>query len=342
MRKLLILPLVLLLLATTGCRNITQAREPEQEYLAAAMGFDRGEGDLLEVTLEVIVFSVGAAEDSIESRLFSGTGHTVKEAVGNLSGEVAKTIVFSHCALLVLGETLSAGQLDEVFRFCAAEPNISISALVAAAPHAGKLLSCQSISTPITGYDLTGVLQQKRRDWGVGLSNRLYEVESGRLNTECFALPFFTVIREGEESSYTLHGIRIYENDLPSLTLNLSESAFYSLLSGSFKSGSFYFESDGIVYQPEVRRYSSKVRAARGINRVEISIRLILEKERYSMTDNDTLKTALERAAARFYNSVAANCRTDIFNLGKRAGTKGAPGDFSDVSIRFDVRERPG
>jgi hypothetical protein len=342
MKKILILPLVLLILALPGCRNITQAREPEQEYLAAAMGFDRGEDDLLEVTLEVIVFSVGAAEDSIESSLFTGTGHTVKEAVGNLTGGVAKTVLFSHCALLVLGESLSSGQVDEVFRFCAAERNISISTAVAAAPNAGELLACESISTPITAYDITGVLQQKRRDWGIGLANRLHEVEAGRLNTKSFALPYFTVEKKDDNSSYSLYGVRIYENDLPSLTLDLTGSAFYSLLSGSFESGSFYFEADGTVYQPEVRIYSSKVRAPAGTNKIEINIRLILEKERYSMTDTDALKTALERAAAGFYNTVTAACRTDVFNIGKRAGLDDVPEEFSNVTIRFDVKERSG
>ncbi len=341
-KNVFVMPLVLLIFVLPGCRNITQAREPEQEYLAAAMGFDRGEDDLLEVTLEVIVFSVGEAENSIESRLFTGTGHTVKEAVGNLSGGVAKTVLFSHCALLVLGENLSAGQVDEVFRFCTTERNISISTVVATAPDAGELLSCESISTPITAYDITGVLQQKRRDWGISLANRLHEVEAGRLNTKSFALPYFTVEKKDEKNSYSLHGVRIYENDLPSLTLDLTGSAFYSLLSGSFKSGSFYFEADGTVYQPEVRHYSSKVRTPAGTNEIEINIRLILEKERYSMTDTDALKTALEKAADDFFNTVTAACRTDVFNIRKRAGLDDVPGEFSNVKIRFDVKERPG
>lgn len=338
-----ILPL-LLMLSLAGCRSDALYREPERQYLVSAVGFDR-EDEGLKVTLEVVIFSVGEAEGGIESRTFSGVGQTIKSALGSLSGEVSKKLLYGHCALIVLGETLTPEEVGEVLDFCDSENELPISSSLVSSPDAAALLACQSISTPVTGYDITGVIKQKSEDWGIGLSNRLYEVKGRRGGGKgCFALPSFRVSGGNEQQLYTFTGIRIYENDSPSLLFDLPEGALYSLLTGTYKSGTFYFETGGRIYQPDIKRATAAVRAEEDSGRLSITIKMKLRLYRgqSDKTDPLTLASALEERATEFFSSVRARSVTDIFELSSRvAGYDGGDIDeiYPEIDINIDIPE---
>ncbi len=336
--------LFLLISSFSGCRKITQYREPEQQYLVSAVGFDRENGEL-KASLEVIIFSVGKAEGSIESKVFTGAGKTVKQALGNLSGEISKKLLYGHCALIVLGESLNAGQVDEIFNFCCSGKEIPISASLVSAPDAAALLSCKSISTPVTGYDITGVIKQKSENWGIGLANRLYDVEGRRLRDKSYyAIPHFSVSGEGSDTVYTFSGIRIYENDLPSLLFDLPESALYSLLTGTYGSGTFYIESDGVIYQPEVKRASSSVKTDNencSSLCIAVKMHLLLRRGQTEKIDTEALGAALEKKSRELFIAASALSHSDIFEIESRLGRSGenvgAPNSYTEIFISFDI-----
>jgi hypothetical protein len=305
MRKLYIFFFIILPLIFSSCQKLTQYREPEQQYLISAIGFDNAENEL-KVSLEVIIFSVGKAESSIESKVFSGNGLTVKQALGNLSSEVAKKLLYGHCALIVLGESLTGSQVEEIFQFCSSGKDIPLSTSLISTPDAMALLSCKSISTPVTGYDITGVLKQKSEDWGIGLTDRLYEVQTKRLDENgYYALPYFSVSTSEDKTVYTFSGIRIYEHDSPSLLFDLPQSALYSLLTDTYGSGTFYIESDGAIYQPEVKRASSSVKIDGDCGRtcITVKMRLLLRRGQTEKIDTVALGAALEKKAIEFIKS---------------------------------------
>ncbi len=324
----------------TGCQKLTQYREPEQQYLISAIGFDNEDNEL-KVSLEVIIFSVGKAESSIESKVFSGKGQTVKQALGNLSSEVAKKLLYGHCALIVLGESITDSQVDEIFQFCSSGKDIPISASLVSTTDAMALLSCKSISTPVTGYDITGVLKQKSEDWGIGLTDRLYEVETKRLDQNSYyALPYFSVSTSEDKTVYTFSGIRIYENDRPALLFDLPQSALYSLLTDTYGSGTFYVESDGIIYQPEVKRASSSVKVDGDCGRtcITVKMRLLLRRGQTEKIDAAALSGALEKKAIEFIKSTETLSTTDIFEIASRLGYPNDTGvAISDIDISFDI-----
>lgn len=338
--------IVLSLLQFSGCRGIYGYREPEQQYFVSAMGFDRA-GDLIEVSLEVIIFSVGEAESKIETRLFSGRGETVREAVSSLSGEVSKKLLFSHCALIVLGETLSPGQCDAVFSFCTPENGINISAAVISTPNANSLLKAPSVSTPVTGYDITGVIKQKSRDWGIGLMNRIYQIGDERMRGgSCYSVPFFVLARgDNGEDIYSFFGTRIYSGDMPTIILDLSDSALYSLICGTYGSGTFFVRTDGgEVLQPTVLSAKTGVRGnvEEGVLNIKIITNLQLDERRNIGVDPARVARALEDNTLKFIEKTHTGCGRDPFDLRTRVRTDAQGGtdentEIGSITVEFSV-----
>lgn len=350
MKKIVALVLVLALSALAGCSSSEIYREPERQYLVSAMGFDRRDS-LLMISLEVIIFSVGSAQSSIETRVFSGLGERVREALGSLSGEVSKLLLFSHCRLIVLGESLTPEQRGEVFAFCTPENDINITASVICSPDALELLSADSLSTPVTGYDITGVIKQKSQDWGIGRSERIYQIGDARLRGEsCYALPRFTMTGEGAERMYSFGGIFLHRHDSPVLLLDLPDSALYSLLRGDYGKGggSFFISTEGgDTLSPRVKRADTDVSGeyVGGNLRVSILCRLELDARRGYIGSPGLLVRALEERSAEFVALLAELGGADLLNIVNRVNIKGQSGarpDISEVSeltVGFEVVE---
>ena len=333
----LTLVLCLILTCATGCSNSTHYREPERQYLVSAIGFDR-QDDLMRVSLEVVIFKVGEAESSIETKVFNGVGESVREGLGSLSGEISKLLLFSHCTLIVLGESLTPAQRQEALDFCTPDNDINISASVICTPDALALLSSGSISTPVTGYDITGVLKQKSQDWGIKLNNKLYQIGDARLHEAgYYSLPKFIVNKDEdeEESLYSFVGIVIHLADSPAIELSLPESALYSLLCGSYGNGSFFIKDDsGDTLSPSVKHASSVVSGEYIGDELQVSINctLSLDEQRSDIGSPERLAKLLEDRAAEFIGRMTLDNDADLFQIRHRIKIKDNPGAAPDMS----------
>ena len=102
MRRTAVLSLLLALpLLLAGCRAGGRS-EPEQIYLVSAVGFDPDSNGGVRLSLEVPL-TRESADESPAPALFTGEGGTVEEALRQIAAGLGRRLLFSHCALLVLG-----------------------------------------------------------------------------------------------------------------------------------------------------------------------------------------------------------------------------------------------
>lgn len=113
MKKLLIIPLILLL---TGCWNY---RELNQLAITTGIAIDK-EDNIYKVTIMIANSKKDTGSDGSitpSAAVYDGTGKTIYEAFKDTSLSVSKQIYLSHIDVLVLSEEIASNNLTDVIAF---------------------------------------------------------------------------------------------------------------------------------------------------------------------------------------------------------------------------------
>lgn len=113
MKKLLIIPLILLL---TGCWNY---RELNQLAITTGIAVDK-ENDNYKITIMIANSKKNSGSDGSitpSAAVYDGTGNTIYEAFKDTSLSVSKQIYLSHIDVLVLSEEIAQNNLTDVIDF---------------------------------------------------------------------------------------------------------------------------------------------------------------------------------------------------------------------------------
>ena len=207
--------------------TVTGYSEPEDRYIVSAMGFDRVDG-----AIEVSVQIVGEGEYPF---VRYGRGESVGGAVGHIEGADAKQLEISHCALIVLGDGLSAEDRSEIFDYCRKSKDITVGVKMAAAHNASELMETAD------GYLLLGAIRDGSDGLGFTGGCRFYEIEEKRMEGGVYHLPYFSV----DGDTYSVSGLRLYRGDVGLVSLDRSESAYYMMIRGELSGGALDVEIDG-------------------------------------------------------------------------------------------------
>lgn len=211
-----------------SCSAIPGYSEPEDRYIVSAMGFDIKDGALA-VSVQIV--------DGEEIMVRTGKGESVWQAMAHIEGADARQLEISHCALILIGDSLGESEIKEVLDYCRKNNDIAVGVKVGATRDTFELLSLGA-----DGYELLGAI----RDGGDGLGftggSRFYEIEDIRSanGTPVYHLPYFSC---GE--SYTVSGLKLYKSDVPLVRLDSSESAYYMMIKGELVGGSVDYEING-------------------------------------------------------------------------------------------------
>lgn len=198
-KRIAVLFLCLLL---TGCSF--GGEEPEQVYLASAAGFDADPSGGVILSVEVPLTRENEA-DRMEVCVFAGKGTTPDEAMEDLLCGLDKNLLFGHCAVLVLGDGLNAGQRAAIFSFAEKTIRLPLFAVVISAPDASALLSRGSLTASAAGYEIPDTLRLRSGGIGEGLTCRFYEVLS---DPDSLTLPRFLPSDEFHAEADRLVGVR--------------------------------------------------------------------------------------------------------------------------------------
>lgn len=186
----------------------SRKNEPEQVYTVSAVGFDAEAGGLWRATAEVPLTRENEAE-KMDVKCFTAVGETPEKALTELTRGLGKRLIWSHCAVLILGDGLSPAQVSELLHFAAYGTVLPLAAQVISTPDAEKLLSGGSLSTPAAGYDLPGIIRERSRTESLKLRCRVYEIISDG-GGEKMELPRFLTTGSEIPEPYRMIGFRTY------------------------------------------------------------------------------------------------------------------------------------
>ncbi len=213
-----------------------QTSEPEQVLAVSAVGVDALPSGELQLTLELPRISGGEGGGEEEPILLEGSGQTLRAALEGIARGLSRELIFSHCALLVLGESLDRPQMAAVFDFAGEGTRLPLAAQVVSAPDARLLLSGGSMSAPAAGYEIAGIFRRQSRMCGLESRSRIYELYAG-FGAGRAVIPHFTPA--GEEATERSHfsGLRILQNGVEPITVSAEETVGYAMLSGELSDG---------------------------------------------------------------------------------------------------------
>lgn len=221
-----VLILLSFLLCLSSCAPLRA--EPERISVVSAIGFDGGAQ--LRVFLE-IALAEGESGEGLQIAVLTGEGNDVKEALRSVSLGSQKQLEFSHCALLVLGDSLTEAQLEEVFRFAGMGEQIPLEASVVSAAEAKALLTKEETGVAV-GYGVPQLLLQLRNNEGVELKQTVYGLRSAPDPLGVAVLPR---LRVGEdERPAVFEGLQILRRGGEAVTLSELALLPYALLSDRF------------------------------------------------------------------------------------------------------------
>lgn len=183
MKKLIFLFLPLFLLCS--------CQKTKPEYLISSIGFDNKDGQI-NTCFEAIV--INSETEDQEVKLFEGKGKTVQEGIEKIKRQCTQDFLLSHCGVLVVGESITKGQLDSIYEFCFNEENITLSARFVKTENAKELLSQKPFSTISVGYDILGLIEQYSQNQNKKIKNRYFEIMA---KDKKVSLPKITINKEG-------------------------------------------------------------------------------------------------------------------------------------------------
>ncbi len=203
--------------------------EPEQSYPVSAMGFDPCE-NAIRVTIEIPV--IGARDsEAMRTIVFSETAASVREALARMEREVPRALVFSHCALAVLGEDLDRERMQEIFSFAEGGDQLPLATEVVRVANAEELLRAGSLSAPAVGYEIPELLECEEGRMGVDMRCSIYELRAIASPDLPVAIPRVERVPMGDRFVAQLGGLDILRPHAETVRLSAEDWIPYAILS---------------------------------------------------------------------------------------------------------------
>lgn len=238
----LFLSFVMMCAFLCGCSFKQNFSSSVHEYLISALGFEEKNGKLT-VYLEAIIVNQEDTNAEKDLQIIEGTGNTVYEAVNDANKKTSQPLMLSHCAVAVMGSSISPERFAEICNYCYSEPEITLSVMLVSTDNALNLLSCDAISSIAVGFDIMSMLEQQSSRTGIIYKNRFYEIESTKakpLNT--FAVPFL----ETTENGYFIDGVTVFNNYSQISRLSDIQSFPYAVATDTQAEGEVFIDSEQI------------------------------------------------------------------------------------------------
>ena len=280
----------------TACSYHT---EPEQIYPVSAIGFDRAE-DGIRVTVEIAL-----ADGERPAVCYSQTGQDIAAALCELADGLPRSLIYSHCALAVMGEDLTKEQMQEIFAFAGVEDGLPLAAEVVVSKNAEALLRGERLSSVAAGYEIPQILEQERVRRGIELPCQIYRLRAVFSPDLPVALPRFD--RMEEEPAARFVGVDILRPNAPAYSLDAADCVSHAVLTNTYTGG----EKNGIWWC--VLREKMEISSDGAIVLI-----LRLEVEGRTSEEITRLTAELEHSAEDLYRRVTDAVGEDLFWLEQR------------------------
>ncbi len=319
---------LLLITVTAGCCSCSRVIEPEQVYLISAMGFDGAE-DGVRVTVEIPV--IGEAESAQQKTIrFSQTGEDVRGALRRMEAGLSKELIFSHCALALLGDSLTKEQMQQIFEFAGTGEGIPLAAEAVTCDNAENLLGVSGISGIAMGYELHQILERERHRTGAEMPCGIYELRGMTSPDAPVALPRFEVAENDGEEAARLVGMDVLRPHGEPIRLTREECVSYAVLTDTYGES----QNDGI------RRSHVKNELTYSQDGGEVRLTLLLKMDATgrSVPDPQAEADALCRRTEALFQRGMTEAGEDLFGLSARIGADLPSGAVLTVLCEVRVR----
>ncbi len=312
-------------LCLCSCSRYT---EPEQVYLVSAMGFDGGE-EGIRVTVEIPM--IGGSESTQQKTLrFTQTGEDVRQALHLMEAGLSRELIFSHCALAALGETLSKEQMQEIFDFAGTGEGIPLAAEAVVCGDAEKLLGVDGISGIAMGYEIHQILERERQRTGAEMPCGIFELRGMASPDTPIALPRFEVVEKKEGESVRLAGMDVLRPHGTPFRMTLEECVPYAILTDT------YGESmeNGIRWS----RVRTDLTLLEKDGATRLTLHLKMEATGRGQIDPQSAADSLCRRTEALFQRAREETGEDLFRISPRIGAESLDGVALTVACQVKVR----
>ncbi len=304
-RSVMVALLLLICLPLLGSCNRMRKSEPEQVFLVSAVGFD-ADGEQIRLTLELPV--IASDGEMKKPTVLSASGETVEAALGKITARLGKELLFSHCALMALGEELSRERLEEAFGFVETGNYLPLACEVVATGNAERLLKSSSLSSVAAGYEISEIYKRERELLGLRLQSEVYAICSSENPERQILLPWFEV-SDDEVASFC--GLRILRADAPAVSVGRDDCVAYAVLSDHFEGGN---GKAGQMPGVALERVSTRLSAELSEERLHLTVSILARaSENRSAEELRALQDRIEQACEALFYRLQVNAGGDVF-----------------------------
>ncbi len=231
-----------------GCKGY---RETENGYIVTALGFDKGKKDEFSISVEVVSAGGGETTNSPSSEILVGGGKSPGNAVFTLNDELSKTLIFDHCAVVILGEELTKGQTEEIFKYLDVLKELNLGVFLTTTKNSKELLTKSKSVSVARGFDIAGNIKESATEAGINYHNKFYEINKAYKNGELYSMPNLEV----DNKKIVISGESVVKKEKNIAKLSSEESLVYSVLRNGNSGGRIYLAED----YAEIDRINSNV-----------------------------------------------------------------------------------
>lgn len=341
MKKLkFLLPFVLLLLTLTAC--MPQNTEIKYRLVISGIGLDFDkENEVYELTVQVLETSKsssGQGKSETPVANYTVKGKTVAQAIRSLGENTGKYPLYSQNRMIILGSSLTDGQMIKALNFFVREYTSRPDVFVAAAT--GKASDVLTIEAggEVPAKLIESAIKQSNEN-SVSVDTELYNTVNLSLEkTTCFTLPLIEVVddRKPEQKTIKVTGTRACSREVEPKMLSDTETMAYLFTMNKIKTGSFSITSEDTAAALEIisSKTKTKLELKDGKPTFNIDVKCEVDVVEYdsetftAFSEKDVDK--IEKAAKQYIESgmnglierFTKKEQCDIFRFGKRLEQK--------------------
>ncbi len=308
-------------LLLTGCADIGSSAKDDRKLMVSSIGFDEA-GDKIKASVEVIIINSENYDSAAKTKVLTGEGDNIEQAIGKIGSSLTKPMLFNHCGVIGIGKGIGAERFAEICAYCFSDERITLSAYMITADDCETLFTGEPEASVTVGYDMMGIIEQESAETGVVYNSRYFEVESKREEGKnTFSLPHFV----RNSSGIAVDGMTVFHNDRQIKQLNNDEAGLYALITGEIRKGRVKLNAG--EYEVTDRKLSW------GKNRITLKVKV----------DEKNKTDAFKQTLLRFRREIEQETGLDAFGFTdmlnqRNPGEKRSEADFAEIDFTVQCR----
>lgn len=236
--------ILLCCLTFCGCDERSDYLEPENKLIISALGVDSGKKEIT-LTAEAVTVSENGNSDGHEREVLCGKGGNMRKAFSSLKNGISKRITLSHCAVILLGDTVCPDDFEDVLVFCFSEQDLTGNVQLAAAKSAEEILKTD-VGDNLLGYSISAMFLKNRDLPSSGAGCTIVDaVNFAAESPYLVPLPLLGT-NNNKEGEVFFRGIRYYKNRRSLYTASLAQSQLIRLANGDFHHGELTVDNEAL------------------------------------------------------------------------------------------------